>query len=128
MSDDDWTTGVDALVISECQWCTHRWYLPHDRCPNCGTGEHRRLPSTGIGTAAAVTVTRVTSGGDHPDVPFGICLVDLDDGVRVMGRAALTTQVGDRVHVTWERYQPVFLPRRTAATGALDGAPPARPG
>jgi uncharacterized OB-fold protein len=83
-------------VISECRRCTHRWYLPHDRCPNCGTTEHRRWPSTGIGTAAAVTVTRAPSGGGHPDVPFGICLVDLDEGVRVMGRAALTTQVGDR--------------------------------
>jgi uncharacterized protein len=109
VSDDDWTTGIDALVISECRRCTHRWYLPHQRCPNCGTTEHRRLPSTGIGTAAAVTVTRAPSGGSHPDVPFGICLVDLDDGVRVMGRAALTTQVGDRVHVTWEGHQPVFV-------------------
>ncbi len=94
MSDDDWTTGIDALVISECRRCTHRWYLPHDRCPNCGNTEQRRWPSTGTGTAAAVTVTRVASGAGHPDVPFGICLVDLDDGVRVMGRTALTTQPG----------------------------------
>ena len=110
MSDDDWTTGIDALVISECRRCTHRWYLPRDRCPNCGT---TRAPSI-----AQRRHRHRSSGHRHArpfrrrpalDVPFGICLVDLDDGVRVMGRAALTTQVGDRVHVTWERHQPVFV-------------------
>jgi uncharacterized OB-fold protein len=117
MSDDDWTTGIDALVISECRRCARRWYLRRDRCPHCGATGHRRLPSTGTGTAAAVTVTRTPAGGDHPDVPFAICLVDLDEGVRVMGRAALLTRVGDRVHVTWERHQPVFVPAGPA-TGA----------
>jgi uncharacterized OB-fold protein len=49
--------------------------------------------------AAVTTVHRAPAGGHHPPTPFGICLVELDEGVRVMGRCGPGVSIGDVVAV-----------------------------
>jgi uncharacterized OB-fold protein len=104
----DWTEGAPVLGYRYCADCEHRWYLPKPRCPRCG-GSVRRATSTGLGTVrAATTVHRAPSGGGHPPTPFGICLVELDESVQVMGRCASDTAVGQRVAVSFPDGVPYF--------------------
>lgn len=105
----DWTDGAATLSYAECRGCGHRWYLPRECCPRCGSAGPARVPSSGTGTVAAITtVHRAPPGGPHPAVPFHLCLVDLDEGPRVMGRAASGLAVGDRVAVTFPDAVPEF--------------------
>ena len=99
---DDWTAGVPAIFVSECAACGHRWYLPRDACLNCGGTRLRRSQSAGCGTVVAVTtVHRPPPGMSHGESPVGIALVDLDEGVRVMGQCPVTTSVGERVRASF---------------------------
>lgn len=94
----DWTEGVPALLVSSCGACQHRWYFPRGFCPVCGSDDVHRSRSLGAGSVVAVsTVHRFPTSGGGGQAPFAIALVDLDDGVRVLGRCGLDTRVGDRV-------------------------------
>ena len=92
MSDDlhDWTTGTPRVLVSTCESCGHRWYLRRDRCPRC-TGPFRTAASGGRGTVVATT--RSDAGG--------IALVDLAEGVRVLGRCDPALQPGAAALLTF---------------------------
>lgn len=90
----DWTEGTPAVLVRRCRDCGHRWYLRRTFCPACASAEIGASRATGGGTVAAVTVVRRRPGRAEP---VGIALVDLDEGVRVMGRCPLTATVGLRV-------------------------------
>lgn len=106
----DWTQGVAQLVVEQCGRCGHRWYLAREGCPQCGGAAVERLRSVGTGAVVAVTtVHRAPSGPPHPPTPFGVCLVDLDESVRVMGRCAAGVAVGDRVEAEFREAVPYFV-------------------
>ncbi|WP_433288181.1 Zn-ribbon domain-containing OB-fold protein [Pseudonocardia sp. CA-142604] len=108
--DADWTRGIPRILYSRCRRCGRRGYLPRDRCPTCGHDTIDRLPSDGVGTVTAITVVhRAPRGAEHPPTPFGICLVDLDEQVRAMGRCAPTLAVGDRVRAGFTNEVPHFV-------------------
>lgn len=108
----DWTQGVAQLVYQQCARCGHRWYLPRPACPRCAATAVERRRSTGIGTVVAVTtVHRAPAGGHHPPTPFGICLVELAEAVRVMGRCPTDLAPGDRVGVDFRDGVPRFAKR-----------------
>lgn len=105
----DWTDGEPLLLYGECRACGQRWALPRERCPRCGSDKTSRRPSSGRGTVVAVTVVHRAPGGDvHPPTPFGLCLVVLAEGVRVMGRADPALAVGDHVTVAFPAGVPEF--------------------
>jgi uncharacterized OB-fold protein len=112
MSDDqesDWTRGAAVLRYQHCARCGHRWYLPRPRCGSCGNPAPLRRAAAGAGTVLAVTtVHRAPSGGHHPPAPFGICLVELDEAVRVLGRCDPRVAVRDRVTVSFPDAVPHF--------------------
>jgi uncharacterized OB-fold protein len=84
----DWTDGEPRLVIERCGRCGRRWYFRRERCPSCGSPDVHRRTSSGTGLVAAVTVMHPASGS------IGVCLLDLDDGVRVMARCEPGLAVG----------------------------------
>lgn len=103
----DWTQGVERLVASRCASCGHRWYLPRNACPRCGSADLAASVTAGTGTVvAATTVHRAPPGAAPVDGPFGLVLVDLDDGVRVMGRSPVGLRPGERVAVRFDRLGP----------------------
>jgi uncharacterized protein len=109
--DADWTQGVPRILYSTCRRCGWRGYLPRHRCPSCGSGGVERLPSGGLGTVTAVTVVHQASGREHDaPAPFGICLVELDERVRAMGRCAPTVTIGERVRAGFPQDIPHFEP------------------
>lgn len=99
----DWTDGTGSLAIELCDRCGRRWYFRRECCPHCGSRETARRISTGRGVVAAVTIVHTA------EQPFAVCLVDLDDGVRVMGRCESTLEPASAVTVTFPNDVPYFV-------------------
>lgn len=99
MTTADWTEGTPRLLIESCPACGHRWYLRRPACPRCGGDEVRRDATAGAGRVCAVTIVHRAPASGHPPTPYGICLVDLDDQVRIMCRCEVDVPVGARVLV-----------------------------
>lgn len=94
----DWTQGRPVVLVSTCRSCSYRWYLPRDVCSFCGGQEIARDPSAGTGVVlASTTFHRSTDRRRSAGAAVGIALVDLDEGVRVMGRCPAQARPGLRV-------------------------------
>lgn len=99
MTTADWTEGTPRLLIESCPACGHCWYLRRPACPRCGGDEVRPVSPAGTGRVLAVTVVHRAPASGHPPTPYGICLVDLDEKVRVMCRCEVDLAVGAPVLV-----------------------------
>lgn len=87
-----------ALVSQHCEACGAVQRLARLGCTQCGAPRLAWRPATPMGTVFAVTVvSRAPSDEFRPLAPYGLALVDLDDGARLMGHAPLDLQVGQRV-------------------------------
>ena len=109
------TADSAGLECQECRACGDRWYLPRSLCRSCGSDRVENLPAGGDGVVHASTTIHRAPGPEFADaVPYGIVLVDLDEGVRVMGRAPPDIAIGTRVRCHMERVVetdlPVFTP------------------
>jgi uncharacterized OB-fold protein len=94
----DWTQDEAKLLVRTCNGCAHRWYFRRARCPRCASPDLAACVSEGRGTVVATTtIHRAPAGAAIGEVPFSIALVDLDEGIRVMGRCTGSTGPGDRV-------------------------------
>ena len=86
------------FLIQHCGACGRHVYFPRELCPHCGALAPELVAPAGGGTVHAVTVMhrRAEQGGNS-----AICLVDLDEGVRLMSRveglAPAAVTVGLRV-------------------------------
>ena len=71
------------FLIQRCAACTRHVYFPRQHCPHCGADALSFVEPAGTGTVHAVTTVRrkPEAGGD-----YGVCLVDLDEDVRMMAR------------------------------------------
>ena len=111
------------FLIQKCGDCGQHIYFPREVCPHCGSNDLALVAPTGLGTVYSVTTVRrkPDAGGD-----YNVCLIDLDEGVRLMSRVetspADAVQVGQRVQarVVLEKDQGVvvFDPVNTPATSA----------
>ena len=86
------------FLIQHCAACGKHVYFPRALCPHCGAAEPALVAPGGLGTVATVTTI-----GRKPDQGgnYHVCLVDLDEGVRLLSRveglAPEAVQVGLRV-------------------------------
>ncbi|MBN9110697.1 MAG: hypothetical protein J0I34_18200 [Pseudonocardia sp.] len=87
---DDWTDGEPRIVVSVCDDCGHCWYLRRERCPRCA-GSASPTIASGAGTVVAATA------GDRG----AIALVDLAEGVRVLGRCDPSLRPGAAIRLTF---------------------------
>ncbi|MCW2241566.1 Zn-ribbon domain-containing OB-fold protein [Azospirillum canadense] len=119
---DDWTSGVEAIVFETCDTCRSHWYFARNRCPACGAATVTRVPSRGEGTVCAVTsVSRAPAPELRAFVPYRVALIDLDEGVRVMGHAGDGVMIGNRVRGAYRRLGTVLVPFFTASGSLRDG-------
>jgi hypothetical protein len=82
-----WDT-VRTARLRTCQRCTRcdrLQFHPRLLCVQC-TGPVEQLPLSGHGTVYSYTVVHRAPGGFTGLAPYAVALVDLDEGVRVMGR------------------------------------------
>lgn len=96
----DWTRGRPALVLSECAECDRRWYLPAERCPNCGYPRQRWFHACGDGRCVAVTRWH-GSTEDRTAEPYALVLVELVEGPVVMGRVDEELHPGQEVRLVF---------------------------
>jgi uncharacterized OB-fold protein len=86
------------ILIQRCGDCSRHVYYPRELCPHCGSGALDFVAPAGTGTVYSVTTVRrkPEAGGD-----LNVSLVDLDEGVRLMGRveglAPDAVRIGQRV-------------------------------
>jgi uncharacterized OB-fold protein len=71
------------FLIQRCAACSRHVYFPRELCPHCGALAPALVAPAGSGTVAAVTTLhrKPEHGGN-----YHVCLVDLDEGVRLMSR------------------------------------------
>lgn len=87
------------FMVQHCKGCDQHVYFPREVCPHCGSDDLALVAPTGLGTVYSVTTVRrkPDAGGD-----YNVCLIDLDEGVRLMSSVDMTpvdaVQVGQRVH------------------------------
>jgi len=97
LQDGDWR-------IPRCRGCGKAVFYPRTACLVCGAQEFDWVAPSGLGTIYSTTVMRrpVQAGGD-----LNLCLVDLDEGVRMMSRVEdvdpAVPRIGDRVRAEVRR-------------------------
>ncbi|KUL41494.1 hypothetical protein ADL15_04380 [Actinoplanes awajinensis subsp. mycoplanecinus] len=104
--------GVEAgeLRIQRCGKCGALRHPPGPGCPACGAFTPEYLVAAGTGTVHSYVVHH------HPPLPgrrspVTVALVDLDEGVRMVGELRGTRPaIGDRVQVTFADGLPVWRP------------------
>ncbi|WP_454731896.1 MULTISPECIES: Zn-ribbon domain-containing OB-fold protein [Cupriavidus] len=84
--------------VPKCRGCGAVVFYPRMHCLNCGAGEFEWIAPSGGGTVHSTTVMRrpAEAGGDR-----NLCLVDLDEGFRMMSQIEspdpAAARIGDRV-------------------------------
>jgi|HubBroStandDraft_1064217.scaffolds.fasta_scaffold231330_2 uncharacterized protein len=117
----DWTDGVEALAYQSCDACGERWYFRRDFCPRCGSTQVATRVSNCVGSVyAATVVVRAPSPERRERAPYGICLIDLDEGVRVMTHAEPGIGIGSRVRIGFQRSDRGVLPIAARLTSDED--------
>lgn len=96
-------TRERELRIQSCAACGTLRHPPGPACPTCGALDRTYVVASGLGTVFSFVIHR------HPPVPgkelpLVIALVDLDEGVRMVGEVPgeLNLAIGDRVRVDWQ--------------------------
>lgn len=94
----DWTDGAASFLFEHCPDCGAKQYFRRGFCASCGSRAVASVESAGFGTVYAVTaVIRAPTPEWKALAPYGLALVDLDEGVRVMSHARAGLAIGDRV-------------------------------
>jgi uncharacterized OB-fold protein len=75
--------AAGKLHIQRCENCKTYLFFPRYLCPDCGSSNLAWTRASGKGTVYSTTVMRrrAEAGGD-----FNVCLVELEEGPRLMSR------------------------------------------
>ena len=81
-----WLEGASAgeLRIQRCSSCAMLRHPPRPMCPGCTSLEWDYIVAAGTGTLYSFCVYRHPPGAGPP-VPYVVAVVELDEGVRVVG-------------------------------------------
>jgi uncharacterized protein len=101
------------LRFQRCGDCDRAVFYPRVLCPFCGSGELAWAVAAGDGVVYATTAMHRRDAD-----PYNVCLVDLDEGFRMMSRvegpAAAAVAIGGRVRLRIDADAaepvPVFVP------------------
>ena len=113
-----------AVVVQECGACGRRRFGRLGACPHCGTPGGDDIEVSGEGTVYSfVRVHRALTPAMADDVPYAVATVDLDGGVRMLGRVEPpdTARIGARVvprfvdHGDWTELRFAVRPEPDAA-------------
>lgn len=110
-------TFWDALregkfLTSKCVDCAHITFPPKPICPECWGDNLEWIELSGKGILRSYTEVSAAPAMFEADVPYVLCIVDLDEGIRLVSRvlAAWEDLVPDlRVTVKVREAEPSFL-------------------
>jgi uncharacterized OB-fold protein len=75
-----------TLLGSRCTACGAHHFPRHDTCPYCSTEDPVPTELTGAGTLWAWTAITSAPPGYQGEVPYGLGIVELPEGIRVIAR------------------------------------------
>lgn len=92
---------MSAIPLLACRACGHRWQFQRAVCPACAAADPQVVEASGGGTVWSITTVH-RAPMPELDMPggYGIALVTLDEGPRVMCRAPTGLAICERVNVT----------------------------
>jgi len=94
----DWTRGEPGVALQRCAGCAHVWYFRRGFCPVCGREAPETFAAGGRGTVHAATVVhRAPDDAYRALAPYGLVLVELDEGPRMMAHAPTDLAIGEPV-------------------------------
>lgn len=112
------------FCIQQCPQCERHVFTPRELCPHCGASPLRWVRASGAGTVYSTsTVARKSEAGGN----YNVALIDLDEGVRMMGRvegiAPEEVRIGQRVqaHVAQKDGRGLVLFQTAPQQGAKTG-------
>lgn len=74
------------LTYQVCSDCGEKIWYPRTVCPFCMSANLEQRESAGLGTVYAyTTLYRAGHASRRDDLPYSVTLVDLDEGMRVLG-------------------------------------------
>jgi len=107
----DWTLGQPGLAYEACKACGRAWYFQRGFCPHCGSSTVEMRASACRGTVHAITtVARAPSPEWQARAPYGLALIDLEEGIRVMTHADPGLAIGDAVGIAFDPMATGFVP------------------
>jgi uncharacterized protein len=117
-------TAKGELRLQHCQDCGRCWHPPLPRCPHCHSRRVEWRAARGTGTLYSFTdVHHAVHVATAAWVPYRICLVELDEGPRIVSNMDYGTaepRIGCRVQAVYRRISDeIVLPHFEA-----EGAPP----
>ena len=97
----------DRLILQKCTACGTMQAVPRRYCGTCRSDDLGWIQSKRHGTIASLSrVMRGPTAAFHDHVPYVLCLVDLDEGVRLMlnlrGQDLDAADIGDAVEIMFE--------------------------
>jgi uncharacterized protein len=75
-----------ALLGGRCHHCAAHLFPRADTCPYCGTEDPEPVVLSDHGVLWAWTAVTAPPPGYRGDVPYGMGVVELPEGIRVIGR------------------------------------------
>jgi uncharacterized OB-fold protein len=109
----------EKLAVQACPACGDRRLPPSPVCPTCLGDKQEWAVVSGKGTLLSwITFHRAYWPGFSPELPYDVCLVQLDEGPilvsNLVGTEGREVQVGGRVQVVFERAtDEITLPKFT---------------
>jgi len=90
-----------------CLKCQALFFPRRLICPECGNREFKTERLSGRGTLLTFTVTEVAPQGFEDQIPYAVGIVEMDEGVRVMGQITdcdpAHLKIGDRMATQFRR-------------------------
>ncbi len=77
------------LRLQRCDDCSAAYFPPRPFCPKCSSRKVKSFTASGKGVLYSYVINHRPAPGFEADAPYGICVVQLDEGPRMM-----TTVVG----------------------------------
>lgn len=88
----------DRLMLQRCLDCGTFMWPTKPRCTNCWSPELEWCPSVGRGVLFSFSnVHQLYNAAFVDDIPYNVCLVELDEGVRMY--SSLVGVDGNQLHV-----------------------------
>lgn len=84
-----WWEALEAgrLELPRCITCQRTFFPPQATCPFCGSPEWERIEASGRGHLYSWVIAHKPFDANFAkDVPYTIVAVELDEGVRLLGR------------------------------------------
>jgi hypothetical protein len=105
-----WTAAKNRqLMLQKCKRCETFNFFPKPWCIECGSRELVWTEAKPMGTVYSFTISRTVAmnySGWEKDLPLLLCLIDIDDGVRMYAQVTDCSpeaiHIGMRVKVHFE--------------------------